>query len=196
MSEFRTLIACIFLTLFVTTLAPVYADRDHDEDPDARLSSRISHIEDHDEQWQSITERNKERIKKLQKKIQKAAKKIQKNLHQTGTILPVKTPVVVPKNTSNSSGSTAITHTSSVTYRTPAGSDPIGFTVTVQSGVITAASSTVWAKNGTSAWYQESFGSTLSQAVVGKKIAGLSLSAIGGASLTTRAFEQFVKNSF
>jgi hypothetical protein len=44
--------------------------------------------------------------------------------------------------------------------------------------------------------YQESFASKLSSAVVGRKVAGLDLSAIGGASLTTAAFEQFVANNF
>jgi hypothetical protein len=66
----------------------------------------------------------------------------------------------------------------------------------VKDGVITAASSTIKATNNTSAAYQQSFASSVSSAVVGKKISSLNLNAIGGASLTTGAFEKFVMNNF
>lgn len=100
-----------------------------------------------------------------------------------------KTPPIAPVIT-------AVTKSSTVSYMTPAGNVPVLFTVTVKSGVITAVSSVTKAQDSTSIGYQNSFASKISQAVVGKKITGLNLSAIGGASLTTAAFGQFVNQSF
>jgi hypothetical protein len=57
-----------------------------------------------------------------------------------------------------------------VTYRTPEGSVPVFFSVTVKSGVITAAASITKTTDGTSAWYQDAFATKISSAVVGKKI--------------------------
>ena len=57
--------------------------------------------------------------------------------------------------------------------------------------VIMATSSITQAR-GTSRYYQNSFAQSVSKAVVGKKTSTLSLSAIGGASLTTHAFTQYI----
>ena len=91
--------------------------------------------------------------------------------------------------------STSVTHTSSVNYNTPEWSVPVVFSVTVKNGVIIAASSTTKA-GGTSRYYQDSFAGKISSIAVGKKIAQLNLNAIGGASLTTSAFERFVSSNF
>jgi hypothetical protein len=90
--------------------------------------------------------------------------------------------------------STARTRTETVSYRTPAGSDLVEFSVTVEAGVITAARAAVKAENDKSQRYQTGFAADVSSKVVGKKIADLDLSAIGWASLTTGAFDQFVRS--
>lgn len=98
----------------------------------------------------------------------------------TGTTQPAK----------NSTGTT--TQSATVSYWTPEGNVSVGFSVAIKWWIITDASSTKKA-SGTSVYYQESFARWLSQAVVGKKVADLNLGAIGGASLTTAAFEKFIK---
>jgi hypothetical protein len=104
------------------------------------------------------------------------------------------TPAPVPVAPVVSPVSTARTRTETVSYRTPAGSDLVEFSVTVEAGVITAARATVKAENDKSQRYQTGFAADVSSKVVGKKIADLDLSAIGWASLTTGAFDQFVRS--
>ena len=110
-----------------------------------------------------------------------------------------KTPVTSVKPVSKAkpapSTTLAITKTTNTSYTVPGGSAAVGFSVTARDGIIVSASSTTQA-GGTSRSYQEVFASGLTQAVVGKKTAGLSLSAIGGASLTTSAFTRFVASNF
>jgi uncharacterized protein with FMN-binding domain len=90
--------------------------------------------------------------------------------------------------------SEVFTRTETVSYKTPAGSDPVEFSVTVTDGVITAASATVKAENEISKKYQTAFVSEVSSKVVGKKAKDLKLDAIGGASLTSGAFEMFARS--
>jgi hypothetical protein len=85
------------------------------------------------------------------------------------------------------------TRTETVTYTTPASSqDPVEFSVTVTDGVITAASANAKSDNDISKQFQTAFASDVSVKVIGKKAKDLKLDAVGGASLTTTAFEQFV----
>ena len=115
--------------------------------------------------------------------------------------LKPKTPVTPVKPVSKATPSPApistlsTVHTANITYTVPGGSATVGFSVTARDGVIVSASSATQA-GGTSGAYQDSFASSLTWVVIGKKTAGLSLSAIGGASLTTSAFERFVVSSF
>ena len=81
------------------------------------------------------------------------------------------------------------------TYTSPQWEDTIYFSVSVKDGVIVSAIAIPKSK-GVSGQLQKSFAKGLSKAVVGKQVAGLSLDAIGGASLTTAAFEQFIAKSF
>lgn len=60
---------------------------------------------------------------------------------------------------------TPVTKSATVNYRTPEGSVPVGFSVTVKGGVITAASSTTKA-GGTSRYYQDSFAPKIASAAV------------------------------
>lgn len=121
----------------------------------------------------------------------------------TETVAPVETPVVpvvTPTETVAQSGTTSVvtpampmTRTETVTYASPANpQDPVEFSVTVTEGVITAASATPKSDNDISKQLQTAFAADVSAKVVGKKAADLDVDAIGGASLTTAAFETFV----
>jgi hypothetical protein len=74
----------------------------------------------------------------------------------------------------------------------PGGQDLVEFSVTVDGGVIQAVSMIPKGSNDVSKQYQAGFARELSGKVMGKKIADLGMDAIGGASLTTAAFRQFV----
>lgn len=123
----------------------------------------------------------------------------------TETVAPVETPAmpeVMPVEVTVQSGSASvevttpaspITRTETVTYASPAGpQDPVEFSVTVTDGVITAASATAKSENDISKKLQTAFAAEVGTKVVGMKAADLDVDAIGGASLTTAAFETFV----
>jgi hypothetical protein len=118
----------------------------------------------------------------------------------TETVAPVVTgtvaPVVPVQPTTVNTGSVPVTtvapvtpevftRTEIVSYKTPAGTDPVEFSVTVTDGVITAASATPKADNEISKKLQTAFAAEVSTKVVGKKAADLDIDAIGGASLTS-----------
>ncbi len=122
-------------------------------------------------------------------------------------IVPIKTPdvkveVVTPPVTVDTNTGTpapvatttpqVLTRKETVSYKDPAGDDMIEFDVTVTDGVITAAAATPKAEHEISMKLQTGFSAELSGKVVGKKAKDLQIDAIGGASLTTKAFEQFV----
>jgi hypothetical protein len=80
-----------------------------------------------------------------------------------------------------------------VTYASPAGpQDPVEFSVTVTDGIVTAASATAKSDNDISKKLQTAFAGEVGMKVIGKKAKDLDVDAIGGASLTTAAFETFV----
>jgi uncharacterized protein with FMN-binding domain len=87
-----------------------------------------------------------------------------------------------------------ITRTETLSYdsRTPEGMVEIEFSVSVKDGIITAASATPKTEKQGSRYNQDAFVKELSAKVVGKKAKDLNVDAIGGASLTTDAFETFV----
>ena len=87
-----------------------------------------------------------------------------------------------------------VSRNETVTYATPAGNDAVEFSVTITDGVITQASATPKANNDISKKMQTGFSADVSSKVVGKKVSDLdTMSAIGGASLTTGAFKRFVQ---
>lgn len=95
-------------------------------------------------------------------------------------------------STGNTAAPQTITRDETLSYRSPDGIVPVEFAVTVTDGIITTATATPKAEQATSKEKQTAFANALSQAVVGKKAKDLSVDAIGGASLTTAAFETFV----
>jgi uncharacterized protein with FMN-binding domain len=86
----------------------------------------------------------------------------------------------------------ALVHDEVVSYDTPAGKDLIRLRVSVTDGLITSVVITPQAESDISRQFQESFAKDISAKSIGKKAKDLKLDAIGGASLTTTAFEQFV----
>lgn len=101
----------------------------------------------------------------------------------------------------SSSGNTSTTQTvgpqfytrvETVSYMSPAGKEEIEFSVTVADGVITAANARPLATDKSSLYNQGNFANAVASSVVGKKAKDLDVHAIGGASLTTAAFETFV----
>lgn len=85
------------------------------------------------------------------------------------------------------------TYSRTVSYMSPAGKELITFSVKTKNGVIVSASAIPRAKHQISKSLQLSFAKKLSKSVVGKKIKNFDIDAIGWASLTTVAFEQFIK---
>ena len=65
--------------------------------------------------------------------------------------------------------------------------------MTVTDGVITAVSATPKAIHDISMKRQTAFAGEISSKIVGMKKSDLNLSAIGGSSLTTAAFNQFLQ---
>ena len=83
-----------------------------------------------------------------------------------------------------------------VTYISPAGNERINFVVQVKDGIISSVSSVPRATNKISKSLQKSFSKNISKVVVGKKVKNLDIDVVGGASLTTVAFEKFIQKSF
>ena len=102
---------------------------------------------------------------------------------------------VTPADPAPTSSTVApVARTETVSYQNPAGNDEVEFSVTVTDGVITAASATPKAVHDISKKRQEAFALEVSAKVVGMKAKDLDVDAIGGSSLTTGAFEMFVRS--
>lgn len=83
-------------------------------------------------------------------------------------------------------------YTAKTTYYVPHGTNTLSATVTIASGKVTAVKVSHDYSDNESGMYIDSFESAIQEAVVGKTISGLSLSRIGGASLTTQAFDDVI----
>lgn len=121
----------------------------------------------------------------------------------TGTTSIGSTPTVPNMTVSGTTDSTpsapapmssAVVHTKTVTYTTPAGKDDVEFSVTTADGKITAVSVTPKASNDVSKMLQGKFKDAVVSEVIGKEISKLNLKAVGGASLTTGAFTQYINS--
>lgn len=218
MKELRIFLAVISLLLLAGFTSSALARESESDDDHKSTGTYMSHDDDDDdddddrrdnlkERLKKLREINAERIKKLREKRKShhyihSGSTLTGSTTQTGStklpVTPVKPPVTpAPTTPTTPAAPVAVTRSATVTYRTPAtSSDPVGFSVTVKNGVITAASATVKSQDKTSIGYQKSFANSISAQAVGKKAAGLNLSAVGGASLTTTAFEKFVAANF
>jgi hypothetical protein len=103
-------------------------------------------------------------------------------------------PVTNPETSLNDiSASLAATYTGSGSYLTPARtSHKIDVTLTLENGIVTAADVVYDGGTGYSNPNQERFDGAFEAQVVGKPLNSISLSRVGGASLTSEAFNQAV----
>ncbi len=112
---------------------------------------------------------------------------------------PVPTTAEAPKelvitDVTNTAADPANLFSAKATYLTPARtSHEIEVTLTVTDGVVTAADVIYDAGEGFSNPNQERFDKAYEAEVIGKELANISLSRVGGASLTTQAFNDAVK---
>lgn len=114
----------------------------------------------------------------------------------TVTTATASTPNAVTSATSTSSGTTSTsgykdgTYKASTSYYVPHGAtNSLTASVTISGGKVTTVTVNNNYSDQESAMYIDSFESAIKSAVVGHSINGLSLSRIGGASLTTQAFD-------
>lgn len=99
-----------------------------------------------------------------------------------------------PSASSVGSGYKNGTYTATVSYSVPKGAtNQIAVQATISDGKITAVSSKDTFSDRESGDYIDSFESSLKADVVGQPLSGFSASRIGGASLTTYAFEEAVQ---
>lgn len=95
----------------------------------------------------------------------------------------------------SSAGSTATTYAdgtfaATTSYNVPEGdTNSVSVNMTVKDGVITAVSATHDYPNRQSGRFTDWFDQELQAEVVGKSLGGLSVSRVGGASLTSNAFD-------
>lgn len=98
------------------------------------------------------------------------------------------------QNTTDNSSSTSSgnykdgTYTATSNYEVPHGEEEIKVNLTISSGTITAVSVANSENDHDSAFYQEEFFAEYKSSVIGKKISGLQISTIAGASDTTQGF--------
>ncbi len=111
------------------------------------------------------------------------------------TSAPVDTPVEPPATDSAVAAAISGTFTGSGSYLTPArGEHTMDVTVTVANNVITDITTRYDGKDsGFSNAHQERFDAAYRSQVIGKTLSDISLSRVGGASLTTNGFNDAIK---
>ena len=106
---------------------------------------------------------------------------------------PTPTPVTTPKPTPTPVPKTAFkdgTYTASVTYPAPdRGTHPVTVKLTLKNDIVTASDVTFGSEaQGATANYEDRFAAAYKSLVVGQSLASISLTRVGGASLTTNAW--------
>lgn len=101
------------------------------------------------------------------------------------------TGVVV--NTGSSTSSRTGTYTAASDYGTPHGVNSITVRVTLQNGTITSVTTTHSLNDRESRQYVNQFDNSIQSAVVGQPISSASVNRLGGASLTSAAFDNAIQ---
>ncbi len=111
----------------------------------------------------------------------------------SGTVADTKTPSTTGTDTTTASATYKDgTYSAIGNYVSPAGPETIDVTLTVEGGIVTAATVDSNATNpGTEMW-QGKFISGYKEQVIGKKLADLSLTNVSGSSLTPKGFNEAV----
>lgn len=94
-------------------------------------------------------------------------------------------------NTNTATGATG-NFTGAVSFFTPGEQNRITVSVTLSNNIVTAVSTSYAATRGDSVQYQRSFDSQYKSQVIGKNISSIHLSRVGGATLTTQAFNNAI----
>lgn len=103
-------------------------------------------------------------------------------------------------STSNSTSSTTTntykdgTYTAKASFAVPHGSNSITVNATIKNNIITAVTTTHTPQEQESQMYDTWFDNAMTAKVVGKAIDQISLSRVGGASLTTSGFNSALEN--
>ena len=84
------------------------------------------------------------------------------------------------------------TYTASASYQVPRDTNTLNATITLVNDTITKISTTSDYNSGESRRYTSGFASSISNAVKGKKISDSKVSVVGGASLTSMAFNDVI----
>lgn len=116
---------------------------------------------------------------------------------ETAKTVETKTETSAATTTTTTQATTAAagaTYSDDVDYTSPGGEDTVRFTMTTDAeGVVTSLKATLEVGNDISKQLTAAFEEDAATKIVGKKLADLGdISAVGGASLTTNAFKQFV----
>jgi len=111
----------------------------------------------------------------------------------SSTLNPASSPISTNNTTTSSSSQSASnykdgTFSASSSYIVPHGNESIQVSVSLQNGVITNASVQNSEGDRESAQYQEEFAAEYKSYVIGKKLDGLNLDVVSGASDTTQGF--------
>lgn len=101
------------------------------------------------------------------------------------------------RSADGSAASKDIIKTGQVNYKTPAGDDLMRVNITATTdGIIAGVLVTPLSTNDVSLKFQQEFANKVGKDVIGKKLKGLKIDTVSGASLTTGAFNDFLaKNS-
>ena len=86
------------------------------------------------------------------------------------------------------------TYETEVSYEVPENSESLKVRFTLKDDIITDVSADFSMSDGKSRRYQQNFKDSFEPLVIGQSIKNLSLSRVGGASLTTEAFNQAIQN--
>lgn len=78
-------------------------------------------------------------------------------------------------------------------YQSPGGTETIGITMTLESGVVTAVEAETHPSNPNTRRFQGEFASGIAGQVVGKKLDELNVSKVAGSSLTSGGFNDAVE---
>ena len=107
----------------------------------------------------------------------------------TATTPAATTTATATPTASTSSGYKDGTYNATSNYDVPDGTNSLAVTLTIRGGTITDVKTTSNVSGRQSQRYVDSFNSSISSAVVGTPLASASQSRVGGASLTTSAFD-------
>ncbi len=107
--------------------------------------------------------------------------------------VPQPTPSPTPVPVADSNTYTNGTYSATKSYRTPNGTYQMNVSVTVNNDVVTA-STLSFDSDGSHDGYSKRFSSGYQSQVIGKALGNINLTRVGGASLTTTAFNAAIAN--